>query len=101
MTIISKSKYITYKICPKSLWLLLNKKEEYVEDPSAEKHIREGKEVGNCAKKYFDNTVDTTSLNEDDSLNIDEMIGLTNRYLLEGNKTIAEASFSFKGFFVR
>lgn len=97
MTIISKSKYITYKICPKSLWLLLNKKEEYVEDPSAEKHVREGKEVGNFAKKYFDNTVDTTSLNEDDSFNIDEMIGLTNRYLLEGNKTIVEASFSLEG----
>ena len=99
MKTISKSKYITYKTCPKSLWLLLNKKEEYVEDPTAEKHIREGKEVGSYAKRYFDNTVDTTSLNEDGSLNIEEMIGLTNRYLLEGGKTVAEASFSLDGLF--
>ena len=42
---ISKSKFVSYKTCPKSLWLLLNKKEEYVEDQSVLKHIEEGKEV--------------------------------------------------------
>lgn len=99
MKTVSKSKFLSYKTCPKSLWLLLNKKEEYVEDPTAEKHIEEGKEVGGYAKKYFDNTVDTTSLNEDGTLYIQEMIGLTNRYLMEGNKTIAEASFSLDGLF--
>lgn len=99
MMVISKSKYLSYRTCPKSIWLLLNKKEEYVEAPGAEKHIRDGKEVGNYAKKYFDNTVDVTSLNEDGTLNIQEMIGLTNRYLMEENKTIAEASFSLDGLF--
>lgn len=99
MMVISKSKYLSYRTCPKSIWLLLNKKEEYVETPGAEKHIRDGKEVGSYAKKYFDNTVDVTSLNEDGTLNIQEMIGLTNRYLMEGNKTIAEASFSLDGLF--
>ena len=53
MQTISKSKFISYKTCPKSLWLLFNKKEEYVEDPSALKHIKEGKKVGALAKKYF------------------------------------------------
>lgn len=42
---ISKSKFASYKTCPKSIWLILNKKEEYVEDQSAPKHIEEGKEV--------------------------------------------------------
>ena len=96
---ISKSKFVSYKTCPKSLWLLLNKKEEYVEDPSALKHIREGKEVGALAKRYFNNVFDTTSHKEDGSLDIENMIGLTNRYLLENKETIAEASFSQDGLF--
>lgn len=91
---ISKSKFVSYKTCPKSLWLLLNRKEEYIEDPSALKHIEEGKEVGALAKHYFDNVADTTSYKEDGSLDIENMIGLTNRYLLENKETIAEASFS-------
>ena len=94
MQTISKSKFVSYKTCPKSLWLLLNKKEEYVEDPSALRHIKEGKEVGALAKKYFKDVADTTSYKEDGSLDIENMIGLTNRYLLENKETIAEASFS-------
>ncbi len=94
MQTISKSKFVLYKTCPKSLWLLLNKKEEYVEDPSALRHIKEGKEVGALAKKYFKDVADTTSYKEDGSLDIENMIGLTNRYLLENKETIAEASFS-------
>ena len=93
MQTISKSKFISYKTCPKSLWLLFNKKEEYVEDPSALRHIKEGKEVGSLAKKYFKDVADTTSYKEDGSLDIENMIGLTNRYLLENKETIAEASF--------
>ena len=96
---ISKSKFVSYKTCPKSLWLLLNKKEEYIEDPSALKHIEEGKEVGALAKQYFKNTFDTTSYKEDSSLDIEDMIGLTNRYLLENKEVIAEASFSQDGLF--
>ena len=94
MHTISKSKFVSYKTCPKSLWLLFNKKEEYVEDPSALKHIKEGKEVGALAKKYFKDVADTTSYKEDGSLDIENMIGLTSRYLLENKETIAEASFS-------
>ena len=99
MQTISKSKFVLYKTCPKSLWLLLNKKEEYVEEPSALKHIEEGKEVGALAKKYFKDVADTTSYKEDGSLDIENMIGLTNRYILENKETIAEASFSQDGLF--
>lgn len=94
MQTISKSKFISYKTCPKSLWLLFNKKEEYVKAPSALTHIKEGKEVGSLAKKYFKDVADTTSYKEDGSLDIENMIGLTNCYLLENKETIAEASFS-------
>jgi len=94
---ILKSRFVSYKTCPKSLWLLLNKKEEYIEDPSALKHIEEGKEVGTLAKKYFKDVADTTSYKEDGSLDSENMIGLTKRYLLENKETIAEASFSQDG----
>ena len=94
MHTISKSKFVSYKTCPKSLWLLLNKKEEYVEAPSALRHIKEGKEVGSLAKKYFKDVTDTTSYKEDGSLDIQNMIGLTNLYLWENKETIAEASCS-------
>lgn len=96
---ISKSKFVSYKTCPKSLWLLLNKKEEYVEDQSASKQIREGKEVGNVAKGIFKDTIDVTTYKEDGSLDIEEMVGLTNRYLLDNKSTIAEASFSIDNMF--
>ena len=97
--IISKSKYLAYKECPKSLWMLLNMPEEAVEDPTAQKHIDDGIEVGKWAKKYFLDTIDTTTYKEDGSLDIDNMIGLTNRYLLVDDITIAEASFSIDGLF--
>ena len=97
--VISKSKFLTYKDCPKSLWLLLNKPELAVEDPTASKHIEDGKVVGSLAKSYFKGTVDTTSYKDNGDLDISNMIGLTNRYLIEGKETIAEASFSLDGLF--
>ena len=97
--IVSKSKFLTYKGCPKALWMSLNMPEQAVEDPTADKRIEDGKEVGKLAKEYFPNTIDTTSYKEDGSLDIENMIGLTNRYLLTDNITIAEASFSIAGLF--
>ena len=97
--IISKSKFMAYKTCPKSLWMMLNMPEEYVEDPTAQKHIDDGHEVGKYAKRYFENTIDTTTYKNDGSLDMENMIGLTNRYLLTDNITIAEASFSIDGLF--
>lgn len=91
---ISKSRYVAYKTCPKSLWLNIFHPELAKEDPSAAKHIEDGKEVGDVAKGYFPNTVDVLTVKEDGSLDISNMIGLTNRYLAEGKHVIAEASFS-------
>ena len=97
--VISKSAYLRYKTCPKLLWLYLNMPDEAVEPSDAQKHIDDGKEVGKYAKLYFKNVDDTTSFKEDGSLDIDNMIGLTNRYLMEDKEVIAEASFSIDGLF--
>lgn len=99
MKMITKSRYVMYKTCPKSLWLYLFHPEVAKEDPTAQKHIDDGKEVGRVAKGYFPDTVDASSLKEDGSLDIENMIGLTNRYLADGTKTIAEASFSVDNLF--
>lgn len=96
---ITKSRYVAYKTCPKSLWLSLFKPELAKEDPTAQKHIDDGKEVGRVAKGYFKDTVDVTTIKEDGSLDISNMIGLTNRYLADGKSTIAEASFSVDNLF--
>ena len=96
---ISKSRYTDYKTCPKLLWLNVNKPDLAIPDPTAQKHIDDGKEVGRVAKGYFPNTVDTTTYKEDGSLDVSNMIGLTNRYLAVGNKVIAEASFSIDNLF--
>ena len=99
MKTISKSKYLMFNNCPKSLWMILNKKELAVEDPSAQKHIDDGKIVGQYAKGYFKDTVDVYTPDKNGNPDIKEMIELTNRALLTGDKTIAEASFSIDGLY--
>lgn len=99
MKTISKSKYLAYKSCPKSLWLLVNHPELAKEDPSAAQHIEDGKTVGRVAKSYFPNTVDTTTYKDNGDLDVSTMIALTNKYLLEDKENIAEASFSIDNLF--
>lgn len=96
---LSKSNFVLFKSCPKHLWLHLNKPDEEEISATAETNIKEGKQVGDLAKGYFDNTADATSYKEDGSLDFENMIGLTNRYLMDGDKVIAEATFSINGLF--
>lgn len=96
---ISKSNFVAYKNCLKSLWLLLSKKEEYVSNPSQLKHIEDGRMVGALARQYFEQTVDVTSFKDDGSLDIKKMVELTQHYLLQNKEVIAEASFSQDGLF--
>ena len=96
---ISKSRYADYKVCPKLLWLGVNKPDLAVEDPTAQKHIDDGKTVGDVAKKLFDHTIDVTSFDEEGNLDINNMIGLTNRYLLTNEYVIAEASIAIDNLF--
>lgn len=96
---ISKSNFVLFKSCPKKVWLSKNRPDLREVDSSEQKHIEEGKQVGDLAKSYFDNTIDVTSFKENNSLDIENMIGLTNRHLLENISTIAEASFSLEGLF--
>ena len=97
--ILTKSNFLIFKTCPKRLWLHKNRPDLEEIDSSEEKHIQEGKQVGDLAKTYFDNLIDVTTLKDDHTLDLENMIGLTNRYIIEGNKTLAEATFSTDGLF--
>ena len=96
---ISKSRYTDFKTCPKLLWLNINKPDLAVEDPTAQKHIDDGKVVGDLAKHLFENTIDVTTFDEKGNLDINNMIGLTNRYLLTNEYVIAEASITVDNLF--
>ena len=58
-----------------------------------------GHKVGELAKEYFKAEVDVTSYEEDGRLNLAKMIKETEKHMKLGTKVIAEASFSFGGFF--
>lgn len=93
MKVVTKSRYLTIKRCIKEAWLDLHHPYEAILDPALDKRALDGKIVGEYAKKLFPNVIDVTSYREDKSLDINNMIGLTNRYLASGDKVIAEASF--------
>ncbi len=99
ISVISKSKFASYKTCPKSLWLNLYKKGEYVENEQMLSLAEKGKEVGDLAKRYFPNTEDVTTRKADNALDIEKMIELTDFLLRSGKQTIAEASFCKDGLF--
>lgn len=96
---ISKTRYISFKRCPSYVWLLLNKKEEYVKGALEDQNTENGKQVGGAAKDYFPNTVDATALKADGTLDIERMIDATKAYISGNAETIAEASFSVNGLF--
>jgi hypothetical protein len=58
-----------------------------------------GHKVGELAKEYFKAEVDVTSYKEDGRLDLNKMIKDTENHIKLGTKVIAEASFSFGGFF--
>ena len=58
-----------------------------------------GHKVGELAKEYFKADVDVTTYKEDGRLDLAKMIKETEKHMKLGTKVIAEASFSFSGFF--
>ena len=94
---ISKSSYIRFNKCPKSLWLKINHPEKPEELPSIViENIKNEKEVFELAKQYFQDTVDCLKLNEDGSPNITEQIESTKFALSENHNVIAKASFVYE-----
>ncbi len=97
----SKSKFVSaYTHCNKYAWLDLYKSEFKKQvDEFTESLFDNGHQVGELAKKYFNADVDVTTYKENSQLDLAEMVKETEKYIKLGTKVIAEASFSFGGFF--
>jgi hypothetical protein len=97
----SKSKFVASCVhCNKYAWLDKNKPEE--KSPVDEMTLAlfaNGHKVGELAKEYFHTDVDVTSITEDGKLDLSRMLEETEKHMKLGTKVIAEASFSFGGFF--
>ena len=92
MYMITKSNYVSFCKCPKSLYLSLFKKEEAeINDES----IRKGNEVGALARTLFGEYV----LVGEDTLDMNVKAEQTKKYIEEGCNVICEASFIFKDLF--
>ena len=97
----SKSKFVAACThCNKYAWLDRNKPEyKKSVDEFTESLFDNGHRVGELAKEYFNADVDVTTYKVNDQLDLAEMVKETEKHLALGTKVIAEASFSFGGFF--
>ena len=88
---ISKSSYVTFLCCPKSLHFSLFHPELGKEkDATAKKRIADGIEVGNMAKRLFPNIIDVSS---QEGVDKQKQIEATLEALRNDEAAIAEASF--------
>lgn len=94
---ISKSKYCNFLECPKILWLLKYKPEEFKLNQSAQGIISTGTKVGEYARNFFGDFVDVTAYKDDGKLDISKMIEKTKEEINKGAPIICEASFDYYG----
>ena len=97
----SKSKFVSaYTRCNKYVWLEKHRQEEKTPvSEFTESLFDNGHKVGELAKQYFNIDVDVTVLKENGNPDTSAMLLETEKHISLGTKTIAEASFSYNGFF--
>ena len=93
---LSKSKYTTFRKCPKCLWLGAFKPEEQVIDASTQARFTAGNEVGDLAMGLFGSYTEVTAYTPDGKLDIKAMLDRTQACLADGTENICEASFSYE-----
>ncbi len=94
---LSKSKYTSFRKCPKCLWLGAYKSEEQQIDASTLSRFDTGTAVGELAKGLFGPYTDVTTLTEDGHLDLKAMLARTQQCLADGTDNICEAAFSYRG----
>lgn len=97
MSGLSKSRYVMFRQCEKSLWLVANKPKEAIVDQNRQILLENGNRVGDLAMGMFGSFVEVTTLNPDDSLNLNAMVTKTKEEMKKGTPVICEASFFYKG----
>lgn len=96
MTGLSKSTYALFCQCPKLMWLHTYRSEEETVDPRQETIFENGRQVGELARKYFDETV-SAEVKNGDYQDRTAMLKRTQELMNAGVPVIAEAAFSFQG----
>lgn len=91
---LSKSKYTRALQCPKMLWMDKYMPEKAEQDEGVEARFAAGNRVGDLARQYFGEYALV-----DFDKGLDSMLEETQKYISEGARNIAEASFSFEGLF--
>lgn len=92
---LSKSKFVKFTQCPKSLWMQVYKPEEGAElDANTKARMETGLKVGELAKGLFGEYADMTTLKEDGGLNLSVMINKTREAIACGTEVICEAAFA-------
>lgn len=94
---LSKSRYTTFRQCPKALWLNIYKPEEAVIDDSLQARFVAGNEIGDLAMGYLGPFEEMTAHTPDGKLDLAEMIRRTQDAIARGVENITEASFSWDG----
>lgn len=97
---ISKSSYVKYINCDKSLWLYLYKQNEASQLTELQKqNITNGNIVGSLARSYFKDTVNVEVRKADGTLDFKKQIENTKEALKNNVNCIAEASFLYNDLF--
>lgn len=98
MSGLSKSRYVMFRQCEKSLWLEAYKKNEKKIDDSRKSIFENGQRVGDIAKGLFGPYVDVTTYkpNSVEDKDLVAMVAKTKEEMKKGTPVICEASFFFE-----
>ncbi len=95
----SKSKYVSFRKCPKSAWLDKYKPEEKELDDATRKRMEGGNVIGDLAMSLLGDFTEVTTRREDGSLDLGEMKRKTAECIATDVQNICEASFDFDGLY--
>lgn len=95
---ISKSKYMSFIVCPKKFWLKFNEPElTAAENANTKLRFHQGHEVGKVALALFPGIVNAQLMKEDNTLDMGAMCKKTKALIEDNCPAIAEAAFSGEG----
>lgn len=95
----SKSKYTSFRQCPKIVWLDKYKPEEKEIDESAQERMASGNIVGDLARTLFGDFTEVTTFDDDGKLDLDAMKRKTAECIDKGIESICETSFDYNGLY--
>jgi len=97
---ISKSSFVRFIHCDKDLWLYFNKPDKATPiDEIGLKNISDGNRVGELARSYFEDTVSSAIVDENNKPKCKDQADLTNKLLKDNHNCVAEASFFYNDLF--